>query len=68
MENKNTECEIKADLEWFVSLIKQVMKFFSCDKQKQMFVASLFDVWEETIIGLNEDIHSVSSKCRLPSW
>ena len=60
MENKGSSSEIKSDLEWFVKLIKQVLKFLSCEKQKQMFVASLFDVWEETIVGLNEDILAFS--------
>lgn len=60
MEDKLNGDENKEKLEWFVSLMKRIVKVMPCKKQRTMLVSSLFDVWEETILGLHEDVHAVS--------
>ena len=68
MENKPTGYESSSDLDWFVKLMKQILKVISCEKQRRILVGSLFDVWEETILGLNEDIHSATSKYMITNY
>ena len=55
--------ENKEKLEWFVNFMKRILKVMPCAKQRALLVCSLFDVWEETILGLHDDIHAaISSK------
>ena len=66
MEDKLNGDENKEKLEWFVSLMKRIVQVMPCKKQRTMLVGSLFDVWEETILGLHEDVHAVSGKSLAP--
>ena len=53
--------EKKEKLEWFVNLMKRILKVMPCVKQRTLLVCSLFDIWEETILGLHDDIHAAVS-------
>lgn len=62
MEHKTSRGESEENLQWFVKLMKRILKVISCEKQRIILVNSFFDVWEETILGLNDDIHAASGK------
>ena len=66
IEDKLGGNEKKEMPDWFVSLMTRILKMMPCKKQRAFLVSSLFDVWEETILGLHEDVYGVPSKsCRL---
>ena len=48
--------------DWFVNLMTRILNMMPCKKQRAILVSSLFDVWEETLVGLHEDVHALSSK------
>ena len=63
------EREYNQKLEWFVGLMKRILKVMPCKKQRGLLVASLFEVWEETILGLHEDAQALSGKSlNFPSY
>ena len=62
IEDKLVGNEKTEMFDWFVSLMTRILKMMPCKKQRAVLVSSLFDVWEETILGLHEDVHALSSK------
>ena len=63
MEENSGGNENKEKLEWFVNLMKRILRMMPCAKQRALLVCSLFDVWGKTILGLHDDIHAaISSK------